>query len=322
MAKEQFKLNYINFNASYRERNKRTEKITNDIDEFVEMLTHKNKIYEILYDKPIKLFIDVDGVESDKPDLINNLIKDLIEFLNNEFKTNLNNDDYALTMNTNSKSHKGLSYHIYFPKLYVSNISYINYILKLFIKQHNIYYEYIDGVIYHYNRLFRCVNQYNAGNEAKIEFIEESNDETLKNDIHILKHGEIIDTIIQYIPDYAEKIKLNMDVKKVKGVNLKNSSFDVRIPKMKKQIRNLKIQNKAFNSVNVENVNIKDKDEFKEMYEEYKNEFNLINIDENILNNLNDIQMENILIRCEIIRKIKDNIIDIIEKVNDENKEK
>jgi len=318
MAKEQFKLNYINFKATYRERNKRTEKITNDIDEFIELLTHKNKIYEILYDNPIKLFIDVDGVESDKPDLINNLIKDLINFLNSEFKTDLNNEDYALTMNTGSKSHKGLSYHIYFPKLYVSTISYINYILKLFIKQYNIYYEYIDGVIYHNNRLFRCVNQYNAGNETKVEDIEKSNDETLKNDIHILKHGEIIDTVIQYIPDYAKKMKLHMDIKKVKGVNLKNSSFDVRIPKMKRQIRNLKIQNKAFNSVNVENVNVKDKDKFKEIYEEYKNEFNLMNIDENILNNLNDIQMENILIRCEIIRKIKDNIIEIIEKVNDE----
>jgi hypothetical protein len=177
----------------------------------------------VLWSGPVKLFIDVDGVPTNKKGLIYELFDDFIDFMKKRFNKTLTR--CALTMNKHSISHPGLSYHVYFPEYHVNNIYQIKYILTLFIKDYSKYYDYVDGCIYHYNRLFRCVNQYNASTKSRGE----------KDDIHLLIAGSIDDTIIQ-IPS-GELLNVDIDVSEIKGTVLKNESFDYEKINLKKLVK-------------------------------------------------------------------------------------
>ena len=315
------KITYINFETDYKERKRENEKTIEDINEYLDIIKHNGKVYEILYNDPIKLFVDIDGVEIDKPTLINEFIQDFIDFLNNEFKLHLNYDDYALTQNNKSGSHAGLSYHVYIPKLYIRHISNIKYILKLFIKDHSKYFEYVDGVIYHNNRLFRATNQFNAKNVQTVDEIIENTE--LIQDIHILKHGSLKDTVIQYIEESNELV-LNIDYNKVSSVKLKNSSFNVQHQKLKKKvntqsriINNLQTQLKANDNARII-IQTHSIEDIKRKFDEYQNIIGFNNIDKSILTYN---QIENIVMKCEIIIQTKQLINKYIDNIkNKQNK--
>jgi len=232
-------ITYFKFKNNYKERTKRHQWDTCDIAKFQEMVKSPSKIYEVLLGNPVRLFIDIDGVPLELNSLIYEFISDFIMFMNVEF--NIHITRYALTKNENSISHKGLSYHVYFPEYYVDKIFKIKYILTLFIKNHEKYYEYVDGCIYHYNRLFRCVGQLNASVKSNNE----------PDDIHLLQKGTIEDTIIQDC-SLAILIPININDEKfrrIKGTVLKNQSFDQEKIKLKKTIKYQKNKIKAQQSI-------------------------------------------------------------------------
>lgn len=220
------KINYFAFEKSYRERRRNNHSISENIDEFEELLTRNGKVYEVLLDSPVKLFVDVDGVPKDKTNLIYKFIDDFKKFMKSEFHVNINK--YALTKNEGSTSHVGLSYHVYFPEFYVEKIYVLKHILLRFVKYNssNKYYDYLDGCIYHYNRLFRCPNQYNASRESIDEL-----------DIHKIVNGTIKDCVIQYVDDSTE-LDIDIDTSKIKGITLKHVSIDVEKIKLKKETKN------------------------------------------------------------------------------------
>lgn len=220
------KINYFAFEKSYRERKRNNHSTTENIDEFEELLSRNGKVYEVLLDLPAKLFIDIDGVPKDKPNLVYEFIDDFKKFMKSEFHVNINK--YALTKNEGSTSHAGLSYHVYFPEFYVEKIYVLKHILLRFVKydSERKYYDYLDGCIYHYNRLFRCPNQYNASRESIDEL-----------DIHKIVNGTIKDCVIQYIDD-STKLNIDIDSSKIKGITLKHVSFDGEKIKLKKEVKN------------------------------------------------------------------------------------
>ena len=307
------KITYFNFNTNYRERRKENEITTENIDEYLNLIQQNHKVYEILYNVPVKLFIDIDGVDINKPTLVNEFIQDFINFLNVEFNTNLTPDDYALTFNSGSGSHAGLSYHIYIPKFYVKDIYNMKYILTLFVKHNDKYYNYTDGIIYHYNRLFRATNQYNAKYDKSVEELKDENNQ----DVHILKHGTLKDTVIQYT---AESTLLNVqyNYNKIVGFKLKNTSYDVQKAKLKqkctkqtKLISNLKAQLKA-NGAAEQVVENKNEKEVLELFDKYKE---LIKFDDVDKNKLTFNQIENIVLRCEVIVKTKELLNEYIKNI-------
>lgn len=220
-------INYFAFNSTYTERRRNNHQETTNIKEFIDLINFPGKVYEVLLNTPVKLFIDIDGIPKNKPDLINEFIQEFIKFMKKIFDITINK--YALTKNEGSTSHAGLSYHIYFPEYQVKHISIIKYILLNFIKydEERKFYDYIDGCIYHYNRLFRCPNQYNANKEVIDEL-----------DKHIIIQGSIEDCVIQYI-DKSTLININCDYSNIKGITMNHMSGPGKNYKLKQEKKKL-----------------------------------------------------------------------------------
>ena len=311
---KQIEINYFEFEHNYKERTRRHKFDKINVRTFKHMLQGTSKIYEVLLDNPVKLFIDVDGIPKDKDLLIYEIIFNFINFMKTEFNITIN--DYALTKNVHSISHEGLSYHIYFPEYYVDKIFKIKYILTLFIKNYNEYYDYIDGCIYHYNRLFRCVNQLNASTKSNNE----------NDDIHLLEHGTISDTIIQYCSK-SELIPIDINdikFKKIKGVVLKNQSFDQEKIKLKKTIQYQKNKIKSqrlmltkFTSFDT-SINAKTIDELKN---DLKYLLKIIQIDAKLydIDNFNENQLKSFVNKLFAIKKLKEDLIKELNKTLNNN---
>jgi len=220
-------IDYFTFQTNYKERRSKNHNQAT-IDDFINIVSTPGKTYEVLLTNPVKLFIDIDGIPPSQPKLIDEFIHTFIKFMETTFKVKITR--YALTMNRGSSSHKGLSYHVYFPEYYVEKIFMIKYILLQFTMYdtEKKFFDYIDGCIYHYNRLFRCPNQYNASKDI--------NDPM---DMHNIVHGELRECIIQYIPNECKKLKIECDYSKVKGTTLKHLSFDGEKIKLKKDRKEL-----------------------------------------------------------------------------------
>lgn len=170
-------INYVYINNYDESQNKQSM----DINQFVvELLTpSKTKsYYEVLNDN-VKIFLDIERIPFDKPNLIYLIINDFIKFMKDIYDVDLDSHtdvdmgghsgghsggDYVLTCNNCSKTHYGLSYHVIFYKYYVSKINKIKNILDNFIYHYFDYNEYIDRVIYHEDLIFKCVNQYGFEN--------------------------------------------------------------------------------------------------------------------------------------------------------------
>ncbi len=241
-------INYFAFNQTYRERKGRDHQETTNIDEFCNLLSQPGKVYEVLLDTPVKLFIDVDGIPTTEPNLIFEFIDKFISFMNITFNVKINK--FALTKNEGSLSHPGLSYHVYFPEYYLSKIYDIKFILLKFTEfdEDHKFYDYIDGCIYHFNRLFRCPNQYNASREAIDEL-----------DVHKVIQGIVKDCVVQYV-DESQQLLINCDYRTVRTVKLKNTSGDGENKKLKfEKINILKKLKKVKDETKYDKLN-----EFKE----------------------------------------------------------
>ena len=310
-------INYYAFNKTYRERRGQTHISTNDINQFIELISTSGKVYETLLTNPVKLFIDIDGIPKNEPNIIYEFISKFIIFMNKIF--NINITKYALTKNEGSINHAGLSYHVYFPEYYVDKIHMLKFILLKFIEYDtsNKFYDYIDGCIYHFNRLFRCPNQYNAS----IETIDEL-------DKHVIIKGTIKDCVIQYI-DESDIINLTPNYSQVKKLKLKNSSFDNEKMRLINDKKKLYAKFKAMR----ENTKYNIYEECSELIKEMEPDELKAKIIEKLLNfnisseliNLdnNNIDFQKILTKLIWIDKIKEDIIDELKtaNINNENKE-
>ena len=149
-------------------------------------------IFEVLSSDRRRMYFDIENIPSEYKTLINDLIKDLAEFLD------IDKENYALSLNTGSR-HPGLSYHLTFPYV-TAPLNILNSIRNFKLKYPK-YKEYIDELVYSNHRLFRLPNQHG---------ILQKDDEQLNRelDVHRIIKGKFEDFIVQNVqglPDYEKR---------------------------------------------------------------------------------------------------------------------
>lgn len=198
-----------------------------------------NTLCEIL-SQYVRVFFDLENIPEDKPDIIYEMINDFIKYCKAD-KLQYNNDDkIIITQNLNSK-HKGLSYHIYLPIM--MNIDELRKLQLLFNVKYNKYCKYIDNIVYHKYRFFRCPGQIEPTlTNTYYEKILQNNKINNKFSYHkFIKIGTINNSEIIY-NDYKDedlkiciKNSLIQNFKDLNYIKLNNKLFDVKELKKNKQ---------------------------------------------------------------------------------------
>ena len=159
--------------------------------------------YEVLpKNHYIKIFLDIENIPMDEPDIIDNIIRDFKKFTKDSANVDINL--IALTLNTNSISHEGRSYHVIYDVC--TEIFNMRNMICWFLWKFPHYKNFVDSTVYSRNRLFKSINQININHN-----VGKSN----PNDKHNLIRGTIEDSIIQNVNNikslgfeyYATKIK-------------------------------------------------------------------------------------------------------------------
>ena len=218
---------------------------------------HDKSILEILQGQTVRMYFDIENLDIDIKEIINKIIELLCDFINNDDIEKINEllyNNYALTQNINSR-HEGKSYHLYFPLKTTMNDIY-NFIKYFHYKTNNKYKNYIDWRVYSKNRLFRIVGSKCPGQQ---------NFPRKLNDYHKLIKGNLEDTIIQNNIDlYEIKINYNIYLKQI------DNNF-----------------NKLMKEINNNNKN-KFSSTPKNKWDNFKYQYNAINIINNIINSINN----------------------------------
>jgi len=159
-----------------------------DVDVMKEWITSDKNIYEstlkpsdngtlfevIHSDRSIKMYLDIENIPVSNPTLIDEIIADLKQYIKEkEDKTIIS---HALTVNKGSRTHPGLSYHLYFPEMATTSAN-----LQQFLMKYTKYDDYIDKSVYNHKRLFKMAYQqgimkYNPNREFIQEIRSKYND--------------------------------------------------------------------------------------------------------------------------------------------------
>lgn len=178
MAIVQNKLVLINLHKSYTESTPSKYSYYDDIQSAMNDINDTTTCtLEVLTTLNRKIYLDIENVPDDKPDLINQIVTDFMTFMNI-------NGSYCLTYNKNSAQHEGLSYHVIIP--YVMRLGELKQCVIMFKTRYPEYDDYVDELVYSTLRLFRLPNQ------GKVTGKGIDND-----DAHILMKGTLEEAFIQ-----------------------------------------------------------------------------------------------------------------------------
>ena len=161
-----------------------------------------NTICEILSEN-VRVFFDFEKIPVNNHSIIYKIINDFIKYCKiNDLDFN-DDDKIIITENKNSK-HQGLSFHAYIPVM--MNINELRKLQLLFVMKYQHYAPYIDNVVYHKNRFFRCPGQFEPKlNNTYYEYILQNDEVINKNSFHkFLKIGTITENEIIY-NNYTKK---------------------------------------------------------------------------------------------------------------------
>lgn len=144
-----------------------------------------------------RIFLDIENIPLDKPNLIADLVKDFVEILKKIPEIHVTHTadllnkkiygysptemsvftgdvvlvpsekrdySYVVTFNRHSSSHAGLSYHVIFTHLYFYNLYVIKQLMVKFLNEKRCYTKYVDTSIYSSYRLFRLPYSKNVKN--------------------------------------------------------------------------------------------------------------------------------------------------------------
>ncbi len=194
---ENKKENYITFKNS-----------SDLISEFNNSKLKQTCMLEVLQSNFIRVFLDIEKIPTDQPDLIYSIINDISEFLS------IDKNLYTLTTN-NGSHHSGLSYHLYFP-YFTTKQNMLNVIRNFILETEKKYEKYIDQSVYSKNRLFRLPYQYSPLLE-----INDPNYDRQK-DYHVIIKGDIKDCIVQNITNLR---MIKSDYPPVKTTDLESNNI-------------------------------------------------------------------------------------------------
>lgn len=189
MDQKEQKIKIVNLKRSYKDNIRSTWKSFSTVDEVMADVNDKSTCTLEVLDKNEnmfrKLYFDIENIPKDKENMIYDLINDISDFLK------IDKDQYALTYNSNSHAHPGLSYHLYFP--YKMNYLDMKKLVVLIKTKYPQYADYIDDSVYSSIRLFRLPNN------GKVTGRGVNN-----NDFHQIVKGQFNETLIQMTDELPE----------------------------------------------------------------------------------------------------------------------
>lgn len=177
--------------------------------------------YELLTNPRRRIYLDIENIPSDQPELITKLIDDWCKFIE------VPNENISYTFNSGSH-HEGLSYHVFIPyATYGFNI--LNGIRK-FKCEHPEYVNYVDEKVYNRNRLFRLPDQRGAEPDSAYKPGKGRDD-----DVHKIVQGTWEECVIQNIdglPDLNKIFEFTTDTEmKNKGAKRDEKKFPTSGPR-------------------------------------------------------------------------------------------
>ena len=141
--------------------------------------------FEVLSSGVLRIFLDLENIPIDKPQLYKEIIIMFIKYAQLEEDT-----PYTVTINKGSR-HLGLSYHVIFAKVTTRTV--LKNLVANFRKDNPEYKHYVDGIIYTPNRLFRLPGQYGILNTRTRKLVKEA-----KEDIEFAKSKDVNYNYTQY----------------------------------------------------------------------------------------------------------------------------
>ena len=154
---------------------------------------------EVLHEDMRRMYLDVENVPSEDHERI---IQDIIRIFS--MMVNIDASTAVYSINTNSKRHKGISYHVVWP--YAIHRDDMRKLVIHFGSIHKEYIEYVDDCVYGRDRLFRLPNQ---GRPSQ----GRTGDPGLDiDDKHNIVKGEFNDFFIQCI-DGLPRVEVSEDIK-------------------------------------------------------------------------------------------------------------
>ena len=144
---------------SYRDAAKRYHKKL-PIDSVISEISQRKLIseysrFEVLTDKPRRIYVDIERIPKDKPMLIYELIDSLNAYMK-FIRLIINDFNYALTFNSGSATHDGLSYHLilheYAMEPKANEAFVISFINSIYGES---YADYVDCSVYSTPQLFK-----------------------------------------------------------------------------------------------------------------------------------------------------------------------
>ena len=201
----------ISINKSFTENLRRNYQRFPSTEETIQFIKNTDRtthsLFEVL-DKSIRrVFLDIENIPVDQPNLVHDIIKDFNSLLNIDPK-----EQYVLTKNENS-THSGLSYH-YIAPFIINHIDLKKYVHWFKIKYEK-YNQYVDSVVYNIGRLFRLPDQTKPTGQGLDP-----------NDYHKIIHGTYENAIIQNTKDLP-LVNSNPELGKIK-IKIKNVSKGVK----------------------------------------------------------------------------------------------
>lgn len=198
MTSPQSQLVIVNLKTSYRENKSTNYRMFKDIESAMSEIMDKSTCTLEVLSAPIRrIYLDVENIPTDKPEIIEQLITKLKAFLH------IPDCKECLTHNKNSTQHSGLSYHVILP--YKMHIDMMKKMILYFKELNPEYEKFIDPSVYSRLRLMRL--PYNA--KVTGSGLDE-------NDYHELVRGTMADAIIQDLnvpdsplPDGIDDFKTN-----------------------------------------------------------------------------------------------------------------
>lgn len=243
----------IHITATFRENKTTNYKTYNSIPECLEEVLNKSTAsYEVLDKEERKLYFDIENIPKDKPELINDIIRDINKVLGKDIK-------YHLSFNQYSKTHLGLSYHL----VYDCIMDYKDMkILSFYIKDSFPDYEfYIDSSVYSRVRLFRLPlngkpNNVTIDNEDVHKIVSE--DDTINNffiqNVEGLETFNLPDEIKSFnVSEYYKKLYLKPipeNFKHSAGVNEIKELVEKRLDNLEQTINQLVKSNEEMAKTN------------------------------------------------------------------------
>ena len=177
-------------------------------------------VYECIESENRKIYLDIEKIPADQPELIEEIKYKLNEFFTSKCRESMYGDmEFVLTFNPSSPSHEGLSYHLICTNYCMDYKNMYNAIAEFLSTDGAKYLSYIDVSVYSSLRLFKLPYYYGISSKTKKMDTSGDNYHRIQSEyisdnefysnfiIQCLKGCNVIYTKFADKPEYKKKLK-------------------------------------------------------------------------------------------------------------------